>query len=648
MSDVTVRLQALDGQWQTCGVESARGVWPENVSLEADEWGPKTATFDLRRDPAAIWPDISAFTPVKVEVDGVLQWGGRVAETPSRDGDDRVMSVRADGWQAHLDDDLIRRIWVTDNLADWTDIRAQLTTDLLVFPSQPQVQTGAAAVFIRPSGIAVPQGTSVGVTWPVDSQMPGLVVVHIESSNFPAGQYRLQVRAHNAGGGGGVYGSLSSRPVIDVDAATTGLVGGYVARPTVGDVVWLSIVCHRSGAGTQIPTSDLTLKLRAARVFGRSSWQSAGVSTLKASDVVSTVVGDHCPLLHIDTPQVQATGFSIPSLVQDGPKTPRELISAVNAYHVWIARVNERAAVEFRPQPSTSTLTVGDWSAVEIQDAAANSGEQLYNRVIVTGTSPANEPVTLTRSTRSAPGMTGVDGGWTATNPTGTGGGPTVDTTFTGPTIRPGTPLILAITFTVAVTTLVGVQPAIAGSMWLPIFSQTFPAGTHTWSLDLSVPSETAPSDLSLDLMDMDSWSNITLRRAESGLIARRGFTRTKHLQVQSPLPADLVAAGQIADAFLASVSTTPFKGSVKVSGQGALRERLTGQPVAPADLLRRTGELLHFSDRVDPDTGACGRNGRITAVTYTPATDESMLTLDSSRTEFDALLTRHAAVTGS
>lgn len=121
--EVVVRLQSLDGTWETCGVDRAAGIFPENVTLSSDSWGPKTASFDLRRDPMLPWPDVLAFTPVKIEVDGQLVWSGRVSETPSREGAESVMSVTCEGWQAHLDDDLVDRMWVHDDLTAWKDYR---------------------------------------------------------------------------------------------------------------------------------------------------------------------------------------------------------------------------------------------------------------------------------------------------------------------------------------------------------------------------------------------------------------------------------------------------------------------------------------------------------------------------------------------
>jgi hypothetical protein len=128
----------------------------------------------------------------------------------------------------------------------------------------------------------------------------------------------------------------------------------------------------------------------------------------------------------------------------------------------------------------------------------------------------------------------------------------------------------------------------------------------------------------------------------------RRGFARTKQLAVNSTLPSDGVAAAAIGDAWLAAHSTTPFRGQATLTGPGAIRDRQSGQPVPLAQLLTNTGELIHFTDRKDPDTGTVGRNGRIAAVTYRPLTDEAVLTLDNTRSDMETFLSRLAVVQGS
>src|SRR4051794_28665505 len=117
----------MDGVWETCGTDRGGGVVPENMVLSANAWGSDQATFDLRRDPKTLWPDVRAFTPVTVDVGGRRVWSGRVKETPSKDGADQTLSVTCEGWQYHLDDNVFERVYVHDKLGDYRDQRSFLT-----------------------------------------------------------------------------------------------------------------------------------------------------------------------------------------------------------------------------------------------------------------------------------------------------------------------------------------------------------------------------------------------------------------------------------------------------------------------------------------------------------------------------------------
>jgi len=139
----------------------------------------------------------------------------------------------------------------------------------------------------------------------------------------------------------------------------------------------------------------------------------------------------------------------------------------------------------------------------------------------------------------------------------------------------------------------------------------------------------------------------VELYTATPTIVDRRNFQRTKILQVSSPLPNDGIAAAQLGDTFLSGHMTTPFKGSATLTGDGSVRHILTGRGVGCERLLLLTGELLRFSDRPDPDTGAHGRDGRIAQVTYTPADDKAVVAIDNQRSSFEALLSRLAVVSG-
>lgn len=134
-------------------------------------------------------------------------------------------------------------------------------------------------------------------------------------------------------------------------------------------------------------------------------------------------------------------------------------------------------------------------------------------------------------------------------------------------------------------------------------------------------------------------------RTSTGSLVSRQGQHNAKELQIGSTLPADGVAATQIGDTWLAAHTTTPFKGSATITGP--VEHIATGARVPPERLLMLTGELLQFDGQVNPDTGATTRDGRISQVTYTPADDTAKVTIDDSRTDVDALLSRLAVVTG-
>ena len=93
---------------------------------------------------------------------------------------------------------------------------------------------------------------------------------------------------------------------------------------------------------------------------------------------------------------------------------------------------------------------------------------------------------------------------------------------------------------------------------------------------------------------------------------------------------------------------TTPFKGKQSIQGAQSVRDYLTGDNMAPERLLGMTTDLLHFDDRLNPDTGDVGRDGRLVKVSYQPLTDTVQTDVDSTRSDFGALLVRIGVLTAS
>lgn len=139
---------------------------------------------------------------------------------------------------------------------------------------------------------------------------------------------------------------------------------------------------------------------------------------------------------------------------------------------------------------------------------------------------------------------------------------------------------------------------------------------------------------------------SLVLSTATPTLVDRRGFKRTHVLPIQNSLTTAL--GNQIGDVWLAAHRTTPLKGTVKVTGDGAVRHVLTGHSIPPEQLLLMTGDMIRLSHRIDPDTGGQTRDGRIAEVTWRPDDDAATVAIDSSRTSHEALLQRLAVVVGS
>lgn len=683
----TVRLKALDGVWETCGIDRMPAIVPESLDLGADGWGSKQATFDLRRDPAQAWPDLSAFTPVKIDVGGVPVWSGRLSETPSRDSTDRVMSIVCEGWQAHLDDDLVDRMWVHDDLTAWKDLASLPTTPLGSGTDNAstayRVIAGDGKLTLSiPNGSPMPQYTGVGAVLDLGVGRAAKRIVATWSATWTTANARLYAR--------GVPNGRFFGATDYADAFTPTLTAGPTtsAGNLGAGYRYIVLVLFYSGA-TGVAGQDVNVPFTSIKVFGETAYESGNQSALKASTVIADVIDKGTVMLAADRTGIQATSFNIPELAPADPQTPRELISTVNGWHNWQAKIDVDRRPVFRPQPARPKFTVGDWSAIELQDSSQNSGQDIYNRVIVTGTDPAGQPVKVARSGAQAqasrlfeqtdlvlanPSFDTNTASWTMNSGLGFTRTTAAGTYDSAPgagalVISTGSPGRVSATMsgtavagrTYQITCRAKITGGTAG-FWLmatgspnpptssPIIGLggTWLTSTFLWTPPATVtnPVLTVQATFSGGGSETVYFDTLIIRRLVASLVDRRDFARTQQLQVGSVLPSDEVAAAAIGDTWLTQHVSTPFRGTLTATGPQAIRDRLTGLPVSPAQLLSETGELIHFSDRIDPDTGGMGRNGRIASVSYNPATDVATVALDNNRADFDALMAR-LAITG-
>ena len=678
--------QSLNGTWEHIGSDRSAGVWVEDLACEANEWGPSAASFTLRRQPFQSWPDLGAFTPIDVEIDGVLCWSGRVKETPSRGGADRSITVSCEGWQFHLDDDLYERGYVYNDMSAWKDFR-----------DEPGVQSQLGSGYACAQGRVINNGGVLTLMLPTATYTsadnvrivfdagPGQVVRRIVMKGATSNNFNGTV-AFRGYMGPDVIGEtefLGSTPLTTMGATFT------LAYNLNADSRFVTLVLNTFAS----LSSDAWVTFSSLQLFADQAYETGNASQLKASTVVADAVTRGTQLLSKDQSQIGTTGFSIPTFDPDGPQTPRQVWESVDAYHAWLKKVDVWRRPVYAALPSVPTFELGAWSAMADEDASANSGADIYNRVLLTGSAPDGSPVRALRSQAqqptavqaalSAPAPTNPSfdtntTGWTAlastiTRDTGTydsspasgrwdntGASDALDrgdaliTTFTG-TFYAGIPYVLSVRMNQTTPDFNlnvewGDQGAAQDFTYAAWGGMTtgWITRTVTWTPRANTTNVTLALNVSWNVnagfVRIDS---LAISAAKPTIVDRRGFNRTKQLTVGSAIPGDLTAANLIDDTWLGSHKTAAFRGVVPLTGGMAVRDFRTGANVPLERLLLHTSELVRFSDRLDPDTGGLGRDGRMVDVKYTLASDSAELTIDNSRASFEALMNRYNLLTG-
>lgn len=669
---VSVRLQALDGTWETCGADRAIGVVPESVVYTHDEWGPKTASFQLRRSVIALWPDLGAFTPVEIEVDGVMEWDGRIGETPTQD----VWNVQAEGWQFHLDDDVYQRTYVHSKLTDWKDTRGFLEANLTVFKQSASVQAQQGRITLGfQKGAELVGEAAASVTLDLGPATPGAVAVGLDLTAIGTmAGYSLYVIGH----AGFVNEAATYTQRTDAVSGAAVATGTYTGVFAAG-CRYITIVLFHNGTATV--AEDTTIALSGIRVFSDSAYKEGATftSALLASTIIKDAIERGTLLLNTDLSQIDPTAFHIPDFALSKYSTPREIIEAANAYHNWITKLGANRRFQFEARPTAPVLELGAWAGSLPEDASANSGQEIYNRAIVEATGPDGSPLAVERTAAQQPGVLSLalaspspenpsfaasTVGWSVT-----GGVLLRDTTtyHTAPAsgrwaANTGTTLtgVLNGVFLrdVEYRITIWVRKVAAGSNFEISFGAgadnastrvpheamgTFQLLTLAWT-----PSATSANASVIIRCTEPAGTNeiyiddAAVMAAEPTIPDRRGFRRTKVIQSSSAITE--VEGKQLCDIFLQSHMATPFKGSTPATA-GSVRQVIGGQPVPPSKLGAYTQQLIRLSDRVDPDTGGNGRDATIAEVAYEHKAKQAKVTLDDKRADFEALLNRLAVV---
>jgi hypothetical protein len=687
VKDLTVRLRTIDGTWETVGVDRLAGIVVENDSWTADEWGPSKASFDLRRDPGVPWPDLRAFTDIDAEIGGQLLWSGALDDTPTSEAE-YTINVQCHGAQFHLDDDTLAGQWVHNRLADWRDSRSFPEQLLTRYVTAPTVTNDRGVITLGWSdGSPARTNDTVGITLDMGaSTLVAKRVVFTWANNLTDGNILLYVWGTNTPNA--LDGTNSNAvTALNVAGAGPGATSTLTTAATLasGGRRYMHFLLLYTGPGGTY-TSEQVLRLTDIQVYAETAYESGNASALKASTIVNDALTLGTSLFSSDRSLIQVPSFSLPTFGSVEQRTPREIIQAANAVQDWRAKIDVYRRMIFEPKPASASVEIGAWPGSVFDDASANSGDEIYNRVIVEGAAPNGQQVRVERTAGQQSGVSldivsapAADNPSFATNTTswtpsagtaitrdttvfdttpasgrwdrGAGvplaAGDTLTETFTG-TFQRGASytLLLTVRSSNAFGASFGASFGVSGDeASTTVIADT---GFLQWALTWTPIANQTAVRLAL-VADGGSYLHVDSLRlgiARPTLVDRRGFRRTHVLQANMTLTPAL--GQQIGDVWLAAHKTTPLKGTVRIVGHGACREIMTGAGVAPERLLTMTGDLLRLSHRIDPDTGGVGQDGRIVEVTYARADDTATVALDSRRTSQEALLERLAVVVGS
>lgn len=374
------------GTWGVIGRDYGPGIMPQGLSCTANEWGPDTCSFTLRRDSTLPWGDVLPYAEIEVEQPGSgVVWGGRVWDTQNPSSDE--LSVVCRGWQYALDDDVMRRAWVEQGLSGWVDMRTVPSVNYAVFPRQSdfQTQTGGTITLSVPARALTAGNTAAVILDMSQADARSVSVDYVNLTNPNASIDFLVQQYDDTNLAGGVNLSVTATTTMTSPGTDTITVDGASAKR-----VLLLGLQARVGV---TPLNPVSIQITNVRVFRDPTYRTGAASALTAGTVIRDVrTAVLSTVLSTDESLIGTTTTAIPHMStwdmgSNGYATPRQVMTACNAFHDWILKVDADKRLRFQARPTTPDIEVGEWSGVDFTDQG-DTGEDLYNRVLVQYTDP--------------------------------------------------------------------------------------------------------------------------------------------------------------------------------------------------------------------------------------------------------------------
>lgn len=387
----TIWVRPIGQPWEPIG--RAGDYWHDDLVAVSDGWGPKTATFTLKRQRRGLFPDLLARTPVAIDVGGVRVWRGRIKNTPDQKaGAARQINVECVGGQAILDDDQLERALVHTDLGAWKDTRAMLGAGLTRHVQGAQVAAQNGLIQLGwAKGTALPGSDNrAGVTLDLGpGQTAKRIVVEWESSNNAAA-FSLYARAN----GTPDTFDASGGPDAIVLAMNVGASGTSPGTFTTAHR-YVHLFVYYAGAATTA-SDDFWFRIKAARVFADAAYESGNASILSARTGIVDTLTRATTGLHPDWTGIGDPAFAFPGFAPGQPRTPRELIAAFNAPHAWRFKIDEQLRPIYKARPTVPVIDLGAWLGAEGDTGSSNNDEEIVTKVTVRGTGPDGTPVRST------------------------------------------------------------------------------------------------------------------------------------------------------------------------------------------------------------------------------------------------------------
>lgn len=673
MAGEVIRIQPTGQTWETLGAARLAGIWPESIEAQADAWGPSTMDFVMKAEPGARRPDLLPYTPIDLEVDGVMCWSGFVWQRPTAQND---YAVNCKGWQYHLDDDLFDRAYVHTRLTDYQDIRSFLAADLTqtIFSGTISNDNGIVTVGWR-NGDAVAASRAVGVTYDAGPDSAFTRAVIQAQTSFNA-SFHMYIIGHDIPYWNATVGStrddyVTAQLINNTPWTAANQTQTFAATIPGGRSHRYTTLLLWSNAGSAGLTADVWIKFVSVQLFRSTTYEAGNASILKSSQVVTDAL-TAAPLLNQAASKITAGTFSMPMFATGGYVTPRTVIEAANAVENYRTKIGggDLKTLVYDPKPTAPFAEVGEWSGSEFSDATV-TGEPIYNKAIVDGTGADGSrvvsargngivlpPTTLwslqgqTNNTVAAPAQLAIFSQLTAGK-------------LPGGVIRAGVPYLITLVGGSAIrnpdpgTTLrirVGGNATDSGALppddYVEFIDSAGGSPVGAQGLKFWIPKRNYARLVREDFVTVGGVTagaappfatDITTRVSRgSSMLDRDNRARAVVAPVKSAVTA--AVADRIADLFLTEHVTAPFAGTLRLVGNGARRID-TSRVIPPHEFLFAAGEKIRFANRVDPDTGVWGRDGRIAGVIYRHNDRSVEIAIDDQRQRFDTILARYAAL---